>query len=327
MIYLRQFLLATIVGLSAASRFFVEDEDLLRNAFEGFKRDFGRKYHPSEEAYRFKVFVKNLQLIDERNERELAFGGEAVHGITAFADLSQEEFARNFLGSVMPEEAARNAQVSDIPPLPEGVKASKDWTGTLTTPVKNQGSCGSCWAFSATEQIESDTMRKFGTTYVLSPQQITSCDNTSYGCNGGWTEHAYDYVTNAGGLAQEKDYPYSAPPTGQCKADPSKYVVTVNGYTTIRGESNMANYVTSTGPVSICVDASSWSTYTNGIMSVCGRQVNHCVQAVGVDTSSAWKVRNSWGVTWGESGYIRLAYGQNTCNLTSDPTYVDVSKK
>jgi len=326
MIY-RQFLVAASIGLAAASRFFVEDEGLQLDAWEGFKRDFARKYHPSEETFRFKVFLKNLRLIDMRNERELAFGGQAVHGITRFADMTEEEFAAGFLGSVMPEDVRSSAEVSDIGPLPEGLKASKDWTGTYTTAVKDQGSCGSCWAFSAVEQIESDVMRTLGKTYILSPQQIVSCDKTSYGCQGGWTEHAYDYVKSAGGLEQNKDYPYSSPPTGTCKADASKFVVGVTGYTTIRGESNMANYVTSTGPLSICIDASSWSSYTGGIMSVCGRQVNHCVQAVGVDTSSAWKVRNSWGTGWGESGYIRLAYGQNTCNLTSDPTWAAVVNK
>lgn len=326
MIY-RQFLVAALIGVAAAARFFVEDEGLQREAWEGFKRDFARKYHPSEEGFRFRVFVKNLRLIDERNEAEIANGGSAVHGITQFADLTEEEFVSTFLGSVMPEEVRANAEVMDIAPLPEGLKASKDWSGILTTPVKNQGSCGSCWAFSATEQIESDAIRTLGQTWVLAPQQIVSCDSTSYGCNGGWTEHAYDYVNKAGGLAQEKDYPYTAPPTGRCNANSSKFVVGVTKYTTIRGESNMASYVTSTGPLSICLDASSWSTYTGGIMSTCGRQVNHCVQAVGVDTSSYWKVRNSWGVTWGENGYIRLAYGQNTCNLTSDPTWVTVFKK
>jgi len=90
----------------------------------------------------------------------------------------------------------------------------------------------------------------------------------------------------------------------------------------------MATYVQSTGPLSVCVDANSWNSYTGGIMSVCGQSVDHCVQAVGVDASAKgyWKVRNSWNTNWGEAGYIRLAYGKNTCNIASDPTYVAVSK-
>jgi len=92
----------------------------------------------------------------------------------------------------------------------------------------------------------------------------------------------------------------------------------------------MASYVQKTGPLSVCLDASSWNSYTGGIMSVCGKSVDHCVQAVGVDASSSspyWKVRNSWGTSWGESGFIRLAYGKNTCDITNDPTWVTVAKK
>ena len=95
----------------------------------------------------------------------------------------------------------------------------------------------------------------------------------------------------------------------------------------IRSESAMASYVQSTGPLSVCLDASSWNSYTGGIMSTCTKNVDHCVQAVGVDTSSYWKVRNSWGTSWGESGYIRLKYGSNTCAIANDPTYVTVGKK
>src|SRR5690606_10441661 len=124
---------------------------------------------------------------------------------------------------------------------------------------KNQGQCGSCWAFSATEQIESDAIRTLGTTYILSPQQIVSCDKTSLGCNGGWTEHAYNYVKRAGGLTTESNYPYTSPPTGNCNSNPSSFKVTVDSYTTINGESAMSNYVLSTGPLSVCLDADNWS--------------------------------------------------------------------
>ena len=100
----------------------------------------------------------------------------------------------------------------------------------------------------------------------------------------------------------------------------------VTGYSTIKGESSMASYMQSTGPLSVCLDASNWNSYTGGILSVCGKSVDHCVQAVGVNaaTGGYWKVRNSWGTTWGESGFIRLAYGANTCDITSDPTWVAV---
>lgn len=172
-------------------------------------------------------------------------------------------------------------------------------------------------------------MRTLGTDWILSPEQIVQCDKTSYGCNGGWTEHAYDYIKKTGGLEQDSDYPYTSymGVTGTCSSDASDYVVTVSSYTTLASEASMTTYMQSTGPLSVCLDANNWNSYTGGIMTVCGKQVDHCVQAVGVDasTNGFWKVRNSWGTDWGEEGYIYLAYGDNTCNIASDPTYTSVA--
>jgi C1A family cysteine protease len=280
-----------------------------------------------EEIKRFNYFLENLKMADLRNDAEARNGGNAIHGITKFSDLSQSEFESIYLKADVSMKA-KDIEVAQITTAPTATLV--DWTGVYTTPVKNQGYCGSCWAFSATEQIESDSMRTLKTSYILSPEQITQCDTTSYGCNGGWTEHAYNYVNRAGGIETEADYPYTSyyGTTGTCTYTKSKSVITVSAYKTISGESNMASYVQSTGPLSVCLDASSWNSYTGGIMSVCGQSVDHCVQAVGVypTTGGYWKVRNSWGTSWGESGYIRLAYGQNTCDITNDPTYVTVAK-
>ena len=124
-------------------------------------------------------------------------------------------------------------------------------------------------------------------------------------------------------MATEQDYPYtsSGGTTGSCKRS-FDTVVSITGYETVNGESSMASYVGSTGPLSVCLDANLFNSYTSGIMRVCGNSVDHCVQAVGVDTSSYWLVRNSWGTSWGESGFIRLSYGSNTCDITNDPTFV-----
>ena len=241
----------------------------------------------------------------------------------------QTEFSNFFLTSDVslktPLEERENV-VKDLPSYVEGGDVV-DWAGILTTPVKNQRQCGSCWAFSATEQFESDIMRELNTTIVLSPQQTVSCDKTSEGCRGGWTEHAYSYQQRAGGVETESDYPYTSwvGNSGSCKADESKFVAKHEGYTTVSGENNMASYVQTTGPLSVCLDASTWNSYSGGVMKVCGNSVDHCVQAVGVLTGTGgyWKVRNSWGSTWGESGYIRLEFGSNTCDIDSDATYVN----
>lgn len=316
------------VALASATNYSNASHDNLRLLFENFKKTYGRTYNSDENEHRFINFIQHLRLIDQRNAEERAAGGSAMHDIGQFADLSESEFASRYL-QARPSMKSSTAPIAEVPPY-TGALTSVDWTGKYTTPVKNQGYCGSCWAFSASEQIESDTMRTLSVSYTLSPEQITQCDSTSYGCNGGWTEHAYDYVKKAGGIETESVYPYTSSNgvTGTCHVDKTKFVIRVNGYTTVNGETNMANYMLSTGPLSVCVDASKWNSYTGGIVKSCGKQVDHCVQAVGVDNGSSgyWKVRNSWGSSWGEAGYIRLAYGSDMCHITSDPTYVSVSK-
>eukprot|EP00604_Paraphysomonas_vestita_P001122 CAMPEP_0174819510 /NCGR_PEP_ID=MMETSP1107-20130205/2783_1 /TAXON_ID=36770 /ORGANISM="Paraphysomonas vestita, Strain GFlagA" /LENGTH=292 /DNA_ID=CAMNT_0016033151 /DNA_START=196 /DNA_END=1074 /DNA_ORIENTATION=- len=291
----------------------------------------------SEEQSRFQKFVENLSLIDQRNNEERLAGGSATHGITQFSDLSQKEFAEIFLTldvTRMPQ-VANETLVTDVKPY-TGPAGLVDWTSKYLTPVKNQGYCGSCWAFSASEQIESDAIRQFGwsktTSGWLSPEQLVDCDNRSSGCNGGWPEWAYDYVNRAGGIELETDYPYSAyyGNSGSCKATSSKFKVGVSSYKTLaQSESTIASYVQGTGPVSVCIDASNWNSYTGGILSSCGTSVNHAVQAVGVDSSSGgyWKVRNSWGASWGEAGFIRLKYGSNTCNIRYKASYTSTFKK
>ncbi|CAE7379979.1 unnamed protein product, partial [Symbiodinium microadriaticum] len=188
----------------------------------------------------------------------------------------------------------------------------------------------SCWAFSATEQIESDAMRQLAYTEPLSVNQMLQCTlKGGVPCRGGWTEAGYIYTIREGGLTTEAEYPYEDPHNNDCGASSRKEVVGVHRYTTILGEDNMAAYVKSTGPLSVCLSAGGWEFYQGGIVENCPKVVNHCVQAVGVDDSAIggyWKVRNSYGPDWGESGFIRLAYGKNTCFITSDPTYVDTFK-
>lgn len=328
MIY--QLAIAAALVATASARLFPEDPAQQKALWEAFKRDHGRSYESmDEETHRFHLFLENVKLADHRNDMERKHGGNAVFGITKFSDLSQAEFESRFLTA----DPSLKTSIKNVVSIERPVDTTAglvDWSGVYTTPVKDQGYCGSCWAFSATEQIESDAIRQLGVTYQLSAEQITQCASAAFGCGGGWTEVAYGYVKQAGGMVTDSVYPYTSYQgvTGQCKVDTSQAVVGITGFSTINGESQMASYVQGTGPLSVCVDASTWNAYNGGIMSVCGQSVNHCVQAVGVDVSGGyWKVRNSWGPGWGESGYIRLAYGKNTCAITNDPTYVDTVKK
>ena len=319
--------LAAALVATASARLYSEDASVQKNLWDSFKTQYKKKFATMEEEnHRFAVFLENLKTADLRNEREKKAGGSAVHGITQFSDMSQAEFESTMLTADVTMRSG-SAQVDATLRVADTTMGLVDWAGVLTTPVKDQGYCGSCWAFSATEQIESDSMRLLGKTWVLAPEQITQCTTTCYGCSGGWTERAFNYAEK-NAIVPDSAYPYTSyyGKTGTCNVDTSKGVVKVGGYTTISGESAMASYVQTTGPLSVCLDASSWNSYTGGIMTSCGTSVDHCVQAVGVDASTGgyWKVRNSWNTGWGEAGYIRLAYGKNTCAITNDPIYTNV---
>lgn len=184
-----------------------------------------------------------------------------VHGITMFSDLTETEFRSKYLlSNYNSKHITNNGLLLKEDRIIRSTELAKvDWRGILTTPVKDQGYCGSCWAFSATEQIESDSMRLLGTSYILSPQQILSCDKSSFGCGGGFTASAYNYVYNAGGIEQDSDYPYTSylgyDRVG-CIADYNKNVVAIDSFSkVVTGEVGMSSYVLSTGPLSVCLDA------------------------------------------------------------------------
>lgn len=135
-----------------------------------------------------------------------------------------------------------------------------------------------------------------------------------------------------GGLQAEKKYPYSSEGgvTGECKlGNNPKYAITIDDYHVVGTEEDMIHYVKSTGPLSVCVSAEKWMTYNSGVLSYCGNHlpIDHCVQVVGINTEEKyWIVRNQWSSSWGEDGYIYIAEGQNTCQISSEATYVDPVK-
>lgn len=316
------------------------DEDTKAQLFDEYRSKFAREYvSQDEQDTKYENFKAFLAKIDERNEAESKSGGSATHGVTIFSDLTETEFKENFLGYKQQSADNKTLKQKIAVPAYTGEKTTVDWSEVLTTAVKDQGYCGSCWAFSATEQLESDSIRTglLTTSDTLSPQQIVSCDETDLGCDGGDTETAYEYINKVGGMETDTEYPYTSywGTTGTCSATASDYLVTVTTYYTVEGESDMKSYVLSTGPLSVCLSATTWSSYTGGVVSTCPTAVDHCVQAVGIgkeessfaggSSETYWIVRNSWGTYWGDAGYIYLKYGDNTCNISYDPTYVDAA--
>jgi len=292
------------------------------DAFGRFMKEYSKSYDSVEEyAKRLGIFAENMERVAKMNAEHVLINGEAVFGVTKFSDLTPEEFKATYL-TYRPSNRTRN--VKD--PVIEGPIANDiDWVSKgAVTPVKDQGRCGSCWAFSATAAIESyaKLSGKYGLE-VLSAQQINSCDKRDGGCNGGNTETAYEYVRGAGGIETESDYPYTSGggSTGSCRFESSRIAVTISGYHSVsRGESALKNALNA-GPASLCLAASSWQSYRGGILSRCDNQVDHCVQGTGYSGSSYWRIRNSWGTGWGESGFIRLAQGQDLCKVSDDTTY------
>merc|ERR1712232_878785 len=314
-----------------------------------FRAEYPKEY--TSEANSFSVFKSNVLLANALNEEQgivcsdLFDGDECVFGITKFSDLSEEEFAKTKLG-YKPNADNTSATVLDTHEM--AAPSSVDWrTKGAVSPVKDQGQCGSCWAFSTTEEIESQVFMTTGKLPILSTQQIISCDKTDDGCDGGNTETAYAYVKKAGGLDTAKDYPdksHVSGNTGKCQWD-KKGAVKVTGYKYAvpeckRGkcknqdEDGLAAALAAKGPISICVNAggNGWQVYKKGIFSKkcsgAAADWDHCVQLVGYDKSGPvpyWIVRNSWNTDWGIDGYMHLKMGSNLCGVADDATIAEVA--
>jgi len=292
--------------------------------FNAFKVKYDKVYETKEEYLkRLDIFANNLLRVIDQNEAHVAIGGEEVFGVTKFMDLTPEEFKTLYL-TAKPNNIPDNERI--VPNVKEPLALDIDWrTKGVITPIKDQGQCGSCWAFSAVDAIESYGVLNGGYNLtVLSTQQVNACDKVDGGCNGGNTESAYEYVVKAGGIESEREYPYTSGGgrTGICKFKAANVVVKIKGYTSIKkGEDNVKAGMTD-GPLSVCVAAQAFQTYNRGILKLCPGGIDHCVQAIGYDTSdNYWLVRNSWGTSWGENGFIRLEMGKNICKIGNDATF------
>lgn len=318
-----------------------------KQAWSQFKVKFGKTYgSSSEEDTRFKIFETNLQQAKRLNQQN----GEIAFGVTKFMDLSAVEFKSQYLSGYTSSPSLPNKDVKQTGrKLIENLPDKMDWRdhGAVTA-VKDQGQCGSCWAFSATEAIESGYFMAKQTLPILSPQQIVACDTKGgdYGCNGGFPYGAYEYLIKAGGMETEQDYPYTSGggDSGTCKFDSSKINVQLRNYTYAvepcqegpcdhQDEQLFAANVVTSGPASVCVDATTWQFYSEGIvrdLATCPRDAasqDHCVELVGFNTDDEgkkyWIVRNSWATSWGMDGFILLEIGQNLCGIANLATFVD----
>jgi C1A family cysteine protease len=313
-------LFLALFTLTQAQRLGANPEEL----FKEFVATYSKNYDtPLEWVHRYEVFRKNLDLAGELDRRSPF----ATYGITKFMDLTPEEFRAKYLLKDMPTED--NTAPVWSAPEPSDFPTSYDWRSKgVVTPVYNQQQCGSCWAFSTTENIESMWALAGHNLTRLSMQQIVDCDTYDGGCGGGNPPTAYKYVMQAGGLEPYDDYPYVGVGT-RCHFVKSKVVANIENWqwvTRDKDETVMQSFVYTTGPASICVDASSWQYYKDGVITKsdgCGTALDHCVQLTGWDEKSslnAWTVRNSWGADWGNQGYLYVQMGGNVCGIAQEVT-------
>jgi C1A family cysteine protease len=307
-----------------------------QDEFRNWMQQYNKQYETDAEfQHRFEVFLQNKQRVAQMNRAKPA-DSNVQWGVTKFMDLTPEEFKKFYLGTRVTETDNKPAPI-DIDKLQQSLPTTFDWrsSSSCISAVKNQGNCGSCWAFSTTEGTESAYCISTGKLYTLAPQELVSCDNTCDGCGGGEVTAALNYVERYG-LEGESSYPYTSGNSGQngkCTYNSADVEATVTswGYSTqSKNETAMQVSMYSISPLAVVVDAQSWQFYKGGVVtSNCGTNLDHAVQAVGWNEASStpyWIVRNSWGADWGEQGYIWVEMFKNMCGIASQPLYVEYKK-
>jgi hypothetical protein len=293
----------------------------LRDVYNQWKLNYKINVGAAEDDYRFRVFSSNYDQINQHNR---LLGKTYKQGLNAFTHLTQEEFNAIYLGADLTENAG-NATV-----LPtNNLKATVDWRDKMN-PVKNQGRCGSCWAFSAVAAIEATHSVTKGSRLDLSEQELVDCSGAygNMGCNGGLKDQAFRYVIAKKGLAAQKDYPYTAA-DGTCKTSGFQRIGKISSYVTVTPRDPEAlKAALNIQPVAVSVKADTWKSYSSGIINdnSCGTATNHAVIAVGYNTEGSvphYVVRNSWGPAWGESGHVRVGIqgGIGICGIQKSPFY------
>jgi C1A family cysteine protease len=320
--YILVALLVSAAFVSAMEQ--VEYEFLFDNFISQFEKVYANEIEYKE---RLVIFIDNVDYMLAHNAGDHTW----TMGVNEFSDLTFEEWRAGRF-SPRPDWMSGNvvANLSGLVSVPDSV----DWRNKgAVTGVKNQGQCGSCWAFSTTGSTEGAHAIKTGHLVSLSEQQLVDCSGSygNGGCNGGLMDNAFKYIIQKGGLCTEAAYPYTAT-GGSCKSSSCSSAATLSRFVDVtrQDEAALAAAV-SVNPVSVAIEADQrgFQSYSGGIFTgTCGDSLDHGVLVVGYGVENGedyWIVKNSWGASWGESGYIRLAKGvdgkDGQCGIAMQPSY------
>ncbi|XP_044740641.1 procathepsin L isoform X1 [Chrysoperla carnea] len=332
--------LLLFVGLIAACQA-VSFFDLILEEWSTFKMTHRKQYESEiEDKFRMKIFMENKNKIAKHNKQyELGLVSYKL-ALNQYGDMLHHEFISTLNGfnkstSRLLRGDEPNEAITYIEPANVEVPANVDWREQgAVTPVKNQGHCGSCWSFSATGALEGQHFRSTGKLVSLSEQNLIDCSKKygNDGCNGGLMDLAFKYIKNNGGIDTEKTYPYQAEDE-KCRYTAKNSGATDKGYVDLPSgdEKKLKSAVATIGPISVAIDASheSFQFYSEGIYfekECSSEQLDHGVLVVGYgtdeDNKHYWIVKNSWGETWGDKGYIKMARNKkNNCGIATQASY------
>uniref|UniRef100_UPI0037E87E10 cathepsin K n=1 Tax=Semicossyphus pulcher TaxID=241346 RepID=UPI0037E87E10 len=322
------------VLLLAASALGYLDEATLDSQWEQWKVTHTREYNGlDEEGIRRAIWEKNMRMIEAHNQ-EAALGMHSYEmGMNHLGDMTAEEVSEKMTGLLVPDNRDRSFTVDldqgRVSKLPKSVDNRKKG---MVTSVKDQGSCGSCWAFSSAGALEGQLAKGTGQLVDLSPQNLVDCVKENDGCGGGYMTNAFNYVNTNDGIDSEEAYPYIGEDQ-PCRYNSSGRAAQCKGYKEITpgSEHELAVALFKVGPVSVGIDAtlSSFMFYKNGVYydrNCNAEDINHAVLAVGYGVTPKgkkyWIVKNSWSESWGKKGYILMARNRgNLCGITNLASY------